>query len=488
MTRITRLDNNLWGYVPEAAQTDDDLTQIQITTPSWQAPKLSYMFAQIVEKALIDQKITTRAQLENGFTLEIENNDEPLLGRWNISLVQHTSFLDQFYDYFPMLKSYRDRHVAVITATREDPIARLFSKSLHTQEFLCSQKVDARTAVLLVPRSFEEEFSIPLFRDAFTTLAAIYFQSNDPYYISEEKVEAAYRYVLSPTGDLQLEEYTLAPPTEEQKEQNRAVTQFYRAFIKNNFGEEKLEYISHAYGFSLDELISAGAPLVPDHVFKTNIGVNNIELGDVQRLYNKLVNYAVDPNQFDIKELRKLTQLITNQSARPVTFDELSRFAYEFLRERPALVQELPTDMFNVLVDLVMPTDAERDLAFTGRKITHLSIAGDMTQGNSNIFNPSRDLFELLHLFPQYRKANWDNYLELVTHVAVKKSLFRKTPPQQGEDNDNQWHVGILLPGPDSQDGQKRWYYNDAMTDDGEGNLSYVFLPACSEYRDNGKR
>ena len=147
----------------------------------------------------------------------------------------------------------------------------------------------------------------------------------------------------------------------------------------------------------------------------------------------------------------------------------------------PKTVRSLPPALFNQVVDMIMPSDEERSAAFTGRRIRHLSVMGFNTMGKPNIANPARDLFELLHIFDDCRKKeDWKNFFELLAHVVVKKSIFRDTPssgtaPQQV-------HVGLLIPAPDSQSGQRRWYFNESFFDDGQGNVNYVLLPACDGY------
>jgi hypothetical protein len=486
---VIRLENNLWGYATPPSEEQDHLTQIQIATPDWKQPRLSYLLAKMVAQTLSQKNIHTLQQLEDGFRLSVTNNDPPLMGRWDVSLVRHDHWTDAFFDFFPFTRPIRDKQIAVIKAIPEskcpfEAITRLFFKIAESQSFLIDQRVDPFTATLSVPLSLQEQLEVPLFDDAFTNLASLYLQTNSPFFVSEERVLGAYRFVFSQKDSLTLEEIPSGPYTEEEKEQNRRVSQFYKEFIVREFGKEKVEYVSCAYGFSLDSVIEQGDPLVPDHVFKVNIGMNNIELGDVQRLYYKLL---VLKQRFDEATEVSLEDLFSLREIRNLQKQEnILDFLQELASASSNVVQDLPPQLFNQLVDLIMPSDEERERALTGRKITHLAVRGALTLDGPDDFNASRDLFEMLHLYEQFRKDDWQNYLELLSHVAVKKNLFRKTVPI-GNQSQDEWHVGFLFPGPTAADGEKRWYYNEAFFDDNYGSVNYVFFPACSRYENNGK-
>ena len=136
---------------------------------------------------------------------------------------------------------------------------------------------------------------------------------------------------------------------------------------------------------------------------------------------------------------------------------------------------------------MIMPSDAERKKAFTGRKIRHLCVMGFNTMGEPNTPCRCRDLFELLHIFDDMRKEErWKNFYELLSHVVVKKSIYRESA--QPDSAGQTVHVGLLIPGPNAKGETRRWFYNEAFFDDSRGNFNLVLLPACDGYRSADNR
>jgi len=466
-TPLVRLDNNLWRYIPEPppAGIVPTVDQIQIQTPQWDVPALSYRLASVVQEALKSQQISQMNQLNDDFYVYVRDDASGIQGKWKVSLVEDRSFMHTFWQFFPFTRNYPDTRIARLEVSRSSVINELFTfKRLNT---FCMEKPVLMPDIQLpfVPNAQTGRFS-----DAFTELSRIYFQTIDPNFVFEENVLGTFRFVLDATGQLSLKLITGAPT---EADENRVTATAFRDYIVNTYGQQKLDFVNNAFGFSLDQVIQQGLPLVPDHIFKTNIGMCNIEMSDLEQLFDKLKNYNTSPPVFP--------QIVQQGLAKAFpTPAELTAFIAS-LANVPS-VKKLPVDQFNLVVNLLMPSDEERELAFTGRKIRHLAIVGWNTQGDPDVFTPSRDLFEFMHVYGQMEKPNdWDNYHELGTHVASKKNLFRKNSDNQG------WHVGILMPGPKSATGQATWYYNDAFIDDGQGNVNYVMLPACDNYQENGK-
>lgn len=449
MTSLTRLDNTLWGY--ELPNPVLDLSQIQIRTPHFCEPGLAYNLSTIVQTFFQQENIQSRSQLDSPRQIVVMNQSAPLAGTWEISLVKANSLWDRIASYFPFTRSYPDKHIAQVTLRKMTSAVALNKPTFPMHSSL--------------PK--EEPGTYP-----FTLLAKQAFQTASPFFVSEEKVLADFRYVLE-DSILRLVPLSKNPPTAAELAENRAVVAQYKNVIISEYGIKKYNYIMAAYGFSLDELLDAGAPLVCDHVFKTNIGTCNIELSDVQELLNYLIQ-----NKANLQKSRETSLPLRPQRIIQAMSDERYNAFVAAIPDTATLAQNLPADFFNILISIVMPGPDERKQAMTGRAISHLAIQGSNTMGDPNIFNPSRDLFELMHLYDQMHEASdWQTYFQLAAHVASKKSLFRKTPfDTQG------WHVGILLPAPKSSDGTMRWYYNSAFYDDGQGNVNYLLVPACNDY------
>lgn len=434
-----RLDNTLWMK-----------EKTYIRTPSFAEPGLAYTLASTISEML-------SANPALPFSLTISSSDSTLCGIWKVSkdLPNH-SLVARFFQWFPFTKEYLDRSITHLVATKEQSIER------------ASQVIYRPTPCIKLKQNLLHQES---FQDPFTELATENLQTYELNFVSEQNVVASYRFVIE--NDM----VSIRRITEnDDPEENRKVVEVYREYILKEFGSRYLDYVNTAYGFSLDTLIEQGEPLTPDHVFKVNIGMCNIELYDLQLLYEKLVDLKASVDQakkfpetlsLTMREYRALVSYLKTDDKRAI---------YTLLKKFPQdkrSVQDLDLELFSLLVEFVFPTDAEIARAFTGRKIQHIAVVGSNTMGAPNIYNPSRDLFELMHLYSDMRKAdNWDNYKELAAHVMVKKTLFRQAEYADG------YHAGIILPAPDSLDGKRRWYCNTHVFNDGHGSINYVFEPA----------
>lgn len=473
-TPLTRLDNNLWGYTPQ--QGTDTLQQIQIQTPTIDGLGNAFKLASAVGLAFDTLKINSLSQLKPGFYINLSQEDAPLKGRWKVTLLPTQTLWERIKGYFPFFAIYPNQKIAKVSIVKDDPwfpnIRKLFTLSIESK----MQLPDLQTTFDATAQTFQ---------DAFTKLAATAFQTVDPNYVSEQKVIASYRYVLSPDGTLSLSPLPNRPFTDAEKLENQLAATAFCDYVVSQFGQSKIDYINSAYGFSLDQIIANGDALVPDHVFKVNTGVCDVTLSDVESLVTRLytLNTMLQTNPettiyssglFCNKELEGLQQLVNS-------YGSAQNFLSAILPPQPIPIRTFSPNIFNQLVTIVMPSTDALQLAFTGRKITHLAICGYNTMGNQNIYNPSRNVFELRHVFEQMKQTtSWTNYYELLAHVASKKSLFQATPPNGGK-------VGILLPAPNAEDGTARWYYVDSFIDDGEGDVNYVLLAACNGYLENGK-
>ncbi len=455
MIPLIRLDNNLWGYIPPALS----LKEIRIATPAWEKPKLSFMLAQAVAKVLAEQNICTRPQLEKGLSLSIKEGK--LSGNWNIKLERHEGLWNRFCQWIPAMRTIRDRQIAVLTCAKVEKKSPL--------SFIVNVPKPLKQELTL-PNTFQERLHTPLFSDPYTQLAAQCLQTVDPHFISERQIYESYRFIQTAQGTLSLKKIPSREATEQEKQENRQAVSAYKKFILEEFGQEALQHIVGSYGFSFDEMVAKGAPLVPDHIFKTNIGANFIELGHLQRYFETLKK--ANPSVFPLKDVRKLCQKVTGEMRLP-TKEELTAFLKPF--EGIQNVKKLPPELFNQLVDLIMPSSEERERAYTGRKNRLNAIRGSVTLGNGDIYNPCGDLFDTLQLFDEFQKTeDWENYSQLLSHVVAKKSLFRQTA--------DGWRIGLLIPAPKAAEGHRRWYYNEAFLDDNEGNVHMLFLPACHAY------
>lgn len=142
------------------------------------------------------------------------------------------------------------------------------------------------------------------------------------------------------------------------------------------------------------------------------------------------------------------------------------------------LAPALPASSFQSVVHLLVSDKEELERSFTGRKISHLAICGYPTMGSSKEDDPCRNLFELLHIMKEdLKKPDMFNFYELLSHVAVKKAMYRRFETlRAGGGKKEEVSLGFLLPGP-MVEGEERWYSVDYFQDDSTGNVNYVLNP-----------
>lgn len=509
---IDRLDDDLWTFpLPPLPETQEGWKEIRIQTPSLiDSPSSRYRLAHLVAKALDKIKNDIQTRLENGFTLKISNNGADLEGRWWIRIrPEEWGLWARFWQSLPYTHKMKDWSVRTIEIIKEDSnsflsqVTALFSRNLVSiNEPLPLPKLETTYRTDL---SLEAQLQQPSFSDPFTQLASQAFQTVERHFVSEYPMRGNHRFLYE--GDtLKLKEFFSSTFSPKEKEENKKAVLAFFHFALQEYGKEHVDYLQYAFGFNFEEMMEKGEPLLPDHVFKLNIGVNNIEISHVQQLYEKFSNLHREleineknkdegigwnreqlgktPHHFSIRELRGLHNLLKNEKASWPTLGELSSFLNRFLgTSTPAEVKKLSPEKFNQLAGILMPSEEDRERCFTGRKIRHLAILGYKTMGDYSVPDPARNIFESLHIYSDLEKAeDWLNFYELITHVVCKKELFSAHPPSPRYPEKPEWHVGRLIPAPASVSGEKRWFYVDAMTDDNEGDLNYVLLPACDHY------
>ncbi len=500
---LARLDDHTWAYtVPDG--TNSTFEEIRIQVPPQHKGKEAYTVAQSAA-ALLQTKIARlrTSVLQTGLTLSIDTNDSSLAGAWRIGIPKPSSILQRAVatiteyvtEAIPFTRSLKDRKIVAVTVEKEPVAKKVASVALP---ILGPQPLHAIGGTLadVLAVSIADRISAESFQDPFTRLATECFQKYETFFVMEAQHRGTYRFVCDAEGKIHLENNL--PSNAEAAEENRRTVAIYRNFLTREYGQAFVSQLETSYKISFDAMIKDGLPLLPDHVSKCNIGVNSIEIGHIERVATNLrallaalrqqpdrtpqsaqqvLAQAVQDGLLSIREARGFLRSIPVQNP---TLDDVVQHLTTTIGATAGSVRSFHPRTFNAVVSMVMPTDAELERSFAGRKIRHLAIMGAHTMGDGNTHNPCRDLFELLHVFAECRKTKeWKHYYELLSHVVVKKSLFRQTAGSE-----NAWHVGLLIPAPDSETGERRWYSNDAFYDDHNGNVNYVLLPACHGYRE----
>jgi len=513
---LKRLDNCTWSCQrsSEGLAADDKmlgnlLREVRIETPYFSRPGCAYELAMTVAKAIQSSDIFSLVQNKKPFILKV--NGPEGLSRWLIKhKPEYSDFISKYFQWIPFIKTYPSRRFVTIQVQKVNQQKQPWL--IHkVQAFVHSlQRMNIERDVRHIPieyplfslGNFSERLKLKPFDDPFTQIAAKALQTVETRFVSEQVIQGACRIVLTNHGRLQIVPLSMKGDPEE----NQRTVQRFRDFMLKEYGAEHIEYAQYAYGFDLNEMIKKSMPLLPDHVFKMNVGVNNVEMAHVENLFKKLqllrLHIASHPMRKPLEEVLRYyhsSKAVIRLSMREIRgllkagkgaiVDETSLMKFlDHLAGDEAVPDHLPhmsPERFNTLMEMLWLAPEDLSRALTGRMITHLAICGYKTMGNSSQEDPCRDQAELMQIFPDMQTTeDWDNFYELLSHVAVKKNLFRV---HRGENGESIWRTGVLIPAPRTKDQTNRWFYVSKVFDDGHGNFSYILLPATKGFKLDGR-
>lgn len=502
---LNRHENNLWASFVAHPVTKVE-KEIRIRTPNFTEPEKGYLLAQVTQKVLIQASIFKRSDLKAPIQFSIEDKSSGLEGSWVVEpQLPQTDFISKVKQWIPFTHVIQQKKIKEVTVKKvESSIASRVTSLFYatpkpTYSFAKLESLPKLEIDCSYNPIHERIFKLP-FSDPFTLLSSQCFKTVEPNYVTERSIKGCYRFQLD--GNVLSLERLSENPDQKELNANRLVIQKYLKFITEEYGNEHIEYVEHFYGINFKEMIEKGQPLLPDHVFKVNIGVNLIELRHVEDLFVKITQLRRELltwnksqtvlilfsspalKSFSVRELRGLFKIFDPINVKTTVGELDNKLSIFSLDVKPKRINDLPSVMFNHIVRILLPRIEMYPEAFTGRKITHLAIAGYKTMGNKKEFDPCRNLYELLHIFPYLEKReDWTNFFEMLSHVAVKKNLFSS---YQSEKNqiEEVWAVGQLLPGPRTADGQDQWFYVSSVTDDDQGDLNYTLKPVNLNYED----
>ncbi len=331
--------------------------------------------------------------------------------------------------------------------------------------------------------------SAPLI-DPFTQLATWANQHLEPAFIAKDRFKPEdCQYALIKKDGCYLLVHKDAITVKMRNEVNDA-TKDYLQYLIYEYGMEKLKYVQYLYGFDLMDMISKGIPLSSEHVYRINIGMNNIEMEDLISLLQKLNELkvkleSVDPHQdllpflitlkgkFLGQELRGILRTLTKQ------FPDKSQDTALLLNwiqenfQNKTQPSHLSPSQFNELRKVLM-TSVSRNRAYTGKEIFEQSQSA-YTTAETTEYKPWIDQQELMRVFPIIKKQeDWELFYEKCVHTIVKCHLAKKHPTQQ-------YRVGSLIPAPNNERGERRWYKVSSCINNGYGILSYTLESACND-------
>ena len=525
---LRRLDDTTWSYLPHHGHPvpKDEFSEIRMRVPPYENGKDRYKLATAVAYLFErNQPLMKQEILRRGINANLDHLGPELSGTWRICFHRINCLskrvlnrgVRKIKQYIPFTRQFRMPQIASVDVipVKDSVMARVAAAASRVQPLRLGNDLPGEVHLFSsdpLPEALDPygRASLQSFQDSFTRLATKAFETIERDFVMEAEHRGSLRFVINDTKSLSLVEDRIPEDEEAYRNQNRDIVRQYKQFLIDEFGQPFVDQmeVSCRIGRSkiqsdedigFDKMIEEGLPLYPDHVSKCNIYANNIEFrhledlwDGLQKLNSLLKNPRINANEsaaeflrhplhtFSFREIRGILRLTRPRGE----VQDLAEFLRGLIGDSSGKpVSSLPVDSFNKLVSILMPTDEERNLSFTGRKILHRCIMGFHTMGDKNIPNPCRDLFELLHVFDDCRKAsNWDNYFEILSHVVAKKALYRANP--HSHHPDRALHVGLLIPAPDTNEGEHRILYNKSVFDDSQGDLNYVFLPACDNYRD----
>lgn len=332
----------------------------------------------------------------------------------------------------------------------------------------------------------------PTFSDPYTQLATLAFQKYEQYYDAHDPQKGedfGSRYLLvEKPPQLHLISKTKHLPDDKIAE----TMSHYRLFLVKMYGEEKISYIENCYGINLKSMAAKKEPLTPEIIYRMNIGVGNLEIQDIQALSYKLHSLKKTLNSFSselrqtsllhflqkhqtiselsLVEIKGIYRALTQTKSDP-TLNDLIHWLKQFDFSLP--ISQFNLKQFNLLVGMLSVTQEEKEHQYTGRKI-HYPIQSAYTTADVELFKPWIDQQELLQIFPDLQRKNWDHYYEKLCHIVCKKHLVRQHPVEF-------YRVGALIPAPQLSNGQSRWYKVASFINNGHGIVSYTLEPACHD-------
>lgn len=450
---LLRLNNSVWSCPLDSE--DPSYREIHLRLPKNVLTQDAYKLAHLAAYHL--RQHSSHSLLDG--ELHFETKEELSLKRWKIALHnEERGIFRKILQFFPFTRMIIDKKILAVSIK---PANKYHLQNLRAKEQVTEQLTRPFNPHLPV----SERFLLKNFQDPFTQLATVAFQTLETVFISQNKITGSFRFRIDSENSLHLVPRNL-DSSDSEREENRKVLDLYYRFIVQEYGQESISYLEQAYEFFFSEMIKEGDPLLPDHVFKVNIGVNMIHLSHVETLYEKLCRHDFD--SLSIREMRGVMRCTQDMSLGDLLGGD-----------PPKSVQKLSESAFNRVVDMIMPTHEEREYAFTGRKINHRAVCGWTAKEDLYRESLANDLFEILHLFEELQNNDAHYFCELLAHVLSKRNLF-SSYIQNGE---IVIFPGLLIPAPTSKLGIKRWYYSEAMISDQQGNFHYILLPACENYR-----
>lgn len=462
--------------------------------------------------------------LKKDGSVRFKVQDGSMSGDWCMSVQSFKPGLkNRVKQWLPFTREIENKHVTFVTINRLpteasylDRIKSCFVDMAPKFTISAPEEVmHVEMPIINTNQTAEERFCARPFTDAYTTLASFAFQNLETTFRHTLNPEPKFQFGRDISGNLTLVEVSKAGAEYEKmsgkkkldaieagKEKNRRIVRTYRNFVMQEYGGWFIKDVKHRFGVDLEKMVKYGEPLLPEHVYRINVGAHEIDEPAMARIIYKvnhlmkssakldkvtIAAFMAGPNaykrhdQFSVREIRAIVRHIDNDdfdfntaTVKDLRLALVDMFGGVISRH----VQDTNPKQLEALYTFLEPAPEDFDGMFTGRKITDHAIMGYYTRAEKTNFKPWLDLQELLQIHGDLSSTkDWDGYYELLSHVVSKKHNVVR-------DRDQFWRVGRMIPAPNAEDGSRRFYEITTCTDDNYGDFNYTMEPASKGYKD----
>ncbi len=332
------------------------------------------------------------------------------------------------------------------------------------------------------------------FSDPYTKLATLAFQHYEKNFTSKDNFKPEdCQYCIVKIRD-QLKLVNKDNKKLNDMDRNRNTIDAYTTHLIKEYGKEKIEYIQHLYGIDFDKI----SILTPEHIYRINVGLSNIEdrdlnkflakLPDLDKQLSKATNDDLSLSLDEIykrkkgplsnltgQEIKGIYRLL--QSNKPpgqvTTLGDVKAWV-KTMRPHSKTIDKLSPQEFNKIMSIFKINSEEMESALTGRKIYDYLHSG-YTSAELGEYKPWVDQHELLQVMPELKASRSQmHYQEVLAHVVAKNHLAREHPIEG-------YRVGALIPATLAPNGEERWFKVTSCCNNGHGIFSYTLEPACND-------
>lgn len=384
-----------------------------------------------------------------------------------------------------VFRNMQQDHISTISVSEHrSPLFSSFYGSTKFQRILINSPPPTPSLYTQCGLENLSSFKGHAYKDPFTQLATYAFQHKEAFFHLTERPEETKTVLVLIKKELHLVQRSQLPDLlEEYPYSVQTAWDVFEGYARQEFGEEKLQYIQHLYGFSFKEAQKKNIPLSPEHIYRINIGSRNTEIQDLIGLFEKLKplsSLEEEENQETLLKQWVEEGILTLQEARGLYRVGLSSVltiveeynTFEELREKDVRLLAL---VFSQL------TEEEKEASYTGRKLEGMCKSWYASAGLGT-YKPWIDQQQFYHFSDElersYNKIKTSSdklrlekfYYELISHTICKYHLEKEHPTEI-------YRVGALIPALPDTKGRPRWFRVKRHIMNGYGIYTYQLEP-----------